>query len=197
MNIENVINTQYLTRGTLLSAKNAFRSAEGMPSIQLQQFFTKEFFSKLSNIVKKAKYKRKELISIASFMEAKEVPKEINELFSSDEFRKLLSLIVGKELKKLGELRVIYFGHKDYTLVQEEVRKFPGIDLWVDFTSDWEEEFGGRISYRDAEKELVYFYPMENAVTIVNRKKELNFIKYVNNKAKNRKRFLIKAYFAL
>lgn len=195
MRIQEVINLNYLTRGTLRSAHQAFKSAEGVPSIQMQEFFTKEFFQKLSSLVRKAKYKRRELISIASFHEA-EVPKEIKELFSSNDFRKIISMIAGKELKPLGELRLMYFGHKDYTLIQDAVKKFPGIDLWLDFTSDWDESYGGRISYRNAYKELVYFYPLENAVTIADRKKELKFIKYVNNKAKNRKRYLIKAYFA-
>ncbi len=196
MMIRDWINTPYLTNGILRNARESFKSAENMPSIQLQSFFTKEFFQKLYKSVTKAKYKKRELISIASFKEA-EVPRLIKELFLSNDFRKIISMIVGKELKPLGELRLISFGHRDYTLIREEIRKFPGIDVWVDFTSDWNESFGGRISYRNADRELVYFYPIENAVTIVNRKKELNFIKYVNNKAKNRKRYLINAYFAL
>lgn len=87
-----------------------------------------------------------------------------------------------------NELSLNQYEHKDFIILSDKTEKEDTIDIVIDFTQDWEKEFGGTLTYTTKREEIFYLEPGFNTLTIVKKPKEvMKYLKYINNKSQNRK----------
>ena len=183
------INQLYLKKESLKKIKEVFHSSEWLPSVKLPKFLNKQEYNKIKYSIEKLKYiKIKKPIHCQ--YEKANITKEIRSLLDSKDFKELIKKITGKSIKNIkGEIRK--FTWKDHTLIHDEQEK-PGYDLILEFTDNWKESFGGYTAYTNGLGNSSIIYPEENTLNIIQRKKGIQrFIKYINNKAKNKYRYAV------
>lgn len=159
---------------------------ENFPHLVLTKFFTKEWYTKKEKLLKKLSFKRQSRPNAYSFTQAKASSLHI---LDQKELLDFLSTILGREIKNiLGEAYT--FSWKDYTLLKNEQEK-SSIDIIIDFTPDWKEEWGGSIVYKNAKGKYLKLMALPNALIIIQRKNEESYMQYINNLSKGKKRYII------
>ncbi|HLC58639.1 MAG TPA: hypothetical protein VJI68_02155 [Candidatus Nanoarchaeia archaeon] len=94
--------------------------------------------------------------------------------------------------KKLISSKVYEFKHTDYTLINDNIKEKEGYKIILDLTKNWNEEANGYTSFIKNNEEVFRINPAYNSLTIIKTNKNMkSFVKYVNNKAKDNKRFFI------
>mgnify|MGYP001566330714 FL=1 len=82
---------------------------------------------------------------------------------------------------------------KDYMILNDRYVENRGIDLVIDLSEDWDDEWGGVVTYTDGSGTVYPLSLKANSVAVVERKKGMHkYIQYVNHYGKDKKRvFLI------
>ena len=119
------------------------------------------------------------------------LPKSVQQFLQSSELLSFLSALLQKKVIKVQATQ-FRFSWKDYTLLHDEKKEEPGIDMIIDFTEKWNEEAGGNIFYSNGEGEYLKLSLAGNACAIAKRKEGISkFIKYVNTLSLEQKRYLL------
>ena len=95
--------------------------------------------------------------------------------------------LLGKPVRRETNRR---FGHRDYTMHEKEKQE-AGIVAYL-FPDDWNQDWGGNVVFVKAGTALGRFTPRKNTLLIVERNNGVrSFVKYVNHRAKKRKRTIL------
>ena len=191
------LNKAYLDGESLLKIQNTFRT-EG--SALLFNFFEDETLLEI-----------KKAINHLSFTEEKELLKHrykkvspeallknplFKNIFQGKEFLGFLSFIINKKILA-PSFSVYNFTWKNYTLLHDEVQEKPGIDIIFDLAAlhheQWNEGWGGVVTYVDGSGEFRRLPVQQNVLALVQRKttEEQRFVQYVNHHAEGKKRFFV------
>ena len=190
--LQNLINQDYLNNETIKQASIAFTSNNIIYNIQLQAFLKENIFKSLQKEMKLLSYSYKYKPDIHSYFSA-DVPESFISLLESEEFKQLIQEITKTKLTNVTA-EACYFKNKNYTILNDKETIKDGISFFFDLSS-WDNEFGGYTVFVNKDKNLIQ-QPIQNSLTLaLQSKHQRNFIKYVNNQAKDNKRFIIKGYF--
>ena len=174
------INKIYLKKEVIDNIKQTFQSSK---KIQLEEFFEKEFFYKLQNQIIKAKYKKYKNPLKYSYSKAK-LPFKLNSKFIDH-----ISEITGIKIKKI-KFEPYSLSWKDYTILSDK-EKGSGLEIIIDFTKAWNNNYGGSIIYSTA-KENFHLATKSNTLSIIQTKNTKRFFQYVNHLSnKKRRHFLV------
>lgn len=180
-----VINSLYTRSVTLRKIREAFDGP--VPSVQLQQFFTEEFYEKIVSEVNGTPFQKAVQPLQYSYARA-DGPSGLHSFFSSLEWKDFWFSLTGKKTDS-PTLALYEFGWKDYTLLHDALVEKPGFDVIVDFTFDWNPDAGGAVRYVDGSGEFTTIACASNSLTIVRRNKNVQrFVQYVNHYAGMKRR---------
>lgn len=175
------INTLYLDRGIMKSAKSAYGS-QYPKNIRLEKFFQSSVFSLLQKTLNNSIYKLKfEPYECRYFTtKAKAIDSFLNGRYFEDLIHNLL------EIKKYRlEYEIRKFGPANYTLLHDEKKDAPGIDFILNL-SNVGKTYGGYTVYLTETEELLQVNPIPNTLTFIERTKEIiKYTKYVTHRQKN------------
>jgi hypothetical protein len=184
-----MVNLQYLNEGTIIQVRQAFRANKDLPSITLQKFFSDIGYQKLSKAVSKSAFRKNVDKMHYSYGVAK-LPNELKATLNDPTVKKYLSVLLDKDIKKIGGT-LCEFGWKDYTLLHDEKVEKQGIDIIIDFTEEWDENAGGKIVYVDGTWDSRNIPSSPNTLSLTIRKEGVSkFIQYCNHYARKNKRVL-------
>lgn len=176
------INTLYLDKGILMSARNAFRKQ--IPNnIRLENFFQKPVFRLLQDRLCRAAYKLKfrpyhQMYSTTGM-------KEIDSFILGGYFKGIVRQITGITGFK-PEFEVRRFQAGDYTLLHDESEEEPAIDFIIDFSRSANNNHGGHTVYLNEKEELLHINPVPNSLSFVDRSEGMmKYTKYVTHGQKS------------
>ncbi|MBI4919562.1 hypothetical protein HY837_06530 [archaeon] len=173
-----MINKIYLEK--IEEIKKSLNSNPDFPSTQLNNFLVD--YSDFKKKVEQLRYKKD-----VDVLHHKLSKAEIN----IPELKEWLSKILGKKITHTN-FTAHLLEWRDYLIMNDDYEEKPGIDVIFDLTKDWNSKGGGQIIYVDGTGEYYAIPISENSLTIVERKKGVQkFFKYLNNLAKNNKRFFL------
>ncbi len=153
--------------------------------ILLQDFLDKESYASIMEGLKKSKWKGEKIPDKHSYSTLKN--ENIENIFYG--MNAFFSKVTGKN--KISELKVMRFGHRDYTLIHDLESRDETQFFFFSFDS-WKNEWGGSIVYSDEEGNPIIFPPLKNGLGIIDKGKGINnFVKYVNCMAEDNCLFLI------
>ena len=178
---------------------------------QMQDFFAEENFIQLNvfldqdnNLIKKKilsqefnekynplKYKFSELNEKENY--DLNIIKMI-EFFKSKSFLEFVEEITQIELN-FKDLKIKKYSQSDFTLLHDDQEREDEIVVIFDLSDDWQETFGGILTYVTKEQEIFYLSPIFNSLIILYKPESvMKYLKYINNHAKNKNilRFEIK-----
>ena len=172
---------------------------------EMQEFFTENVFIQLTEFMKKehntfkknilnSNYFKKiydPLIESKSKLNLKEefsleIIKYV-EFFKSKEFIHFLEDIVEFSLQ-IKSLSIVKYSHKDFILLND-IKKSQDdcLEVFFDLSDPWKEEYGGSQTYTTKEEEILHLEPQYNTLTILYKPEEvMKYLKYINNKAKDK-----------
>ena len=198
------INKAYLDGESLLKIQNTFRT-EG--SALLFNFFDDETLLEIKKAINHLSFKEEKEILKQSYAQAqmdsaKKSPENylkenvLKKNFQGKEFLGFLSFILNRKL--LAPLFSVYnFTWKNYTLLHDDAQEKPGVDIIFDLASlhheQWNESWGGVITYVDGSGEFRRLPVQQNVLALVQRRtaEEQRFVQYVNHHAEGKKRFFV------
>ena len=181
-----MINRSYIN--DIEKIRTAFNADGKLPSVTLHDFFSEDFYLKLEKEMNLLNYRKEKNILTHSYAKSKLYSKVLAAINSS-ELLNYLSSIIGKEIRRVdGEAYKFYW--QDYTILNDDVKEELGVDIVIDFTEDWDEDFGGSLFYVDGTHHQI---PVRrNTISVIERKHNVQrFLKYVNNHAGRKKRCLL------
>jgi hypothetical protein len=109
--------------------------------------------------------------------------------FLKPEFLSFLANIVGRQPKKIS-LETRKFGHRDFTLIHDEVKQQKRFVILYRNVQEWENAWGGQAVFTKNNATPLIFPLTNNQLVILACDKDtFEFVKYVNNLA-GEKRFL-------
>lgn len=194
------INEVY-TKEEVMDEMNEFFLNEGY--LQLKQFLEPDKIRRIREVLDKNKYFEldyKPLEHSKKTLDEKNIVEveilELLEFLKSSKFTEYLEELLQTELK-LKNISIVKYEHKDYIIINDKQKNdnTDYLDVIFDITNEWNEEYGGVLTYTDGEEELLYLNPDFNAVNIIYKDRTiLKYLKYINNKSrdKNIKRVEIK-----
>lgn len=186
--LKELINPEYLKSETVRKIKSAFLSNE-INHIQLLNFLQKDKFQQLQKEMLKLNYSLDYHPDLHSYFTA-EAPQSFLSLLELKEFQDLISQFTGTKISKFN-CEASYFGHRNYTLLNDKQLIKDGIAFFLDFNS-FKKEFGG-FTVLVKNKENLIQQPSPNSILLFKQSKhQRSFIKYVNHLAKDQKRFILK-----
>ena len=184
------INTQYLQKDTVEQVTSLFQQSEGLPSVQLQQFIDAPSFGLVQKEITKLKYESRKDPLLHSFGQAA-VPIPLFDFVNSKEFIALVKMI-SDTMTSRPSVALLSFGWKDYILINDKAVPKPGVDVILDFTPHWHQDWGGHVVYSPGTGEAASIPVQPNTLTIVRRDKGMNrFVQYVNHRAGKHARYLL------
>lgn len=182
---------------------------------EMQQFFLSEGFIQLTDFLKGDIVNIKSKILKSNFnqvynpmiMRKKDLlEKEIFdvdilkflEFFKSKEFREYIENITGFELE-LKDFNLNMYENKDYALLHDSLKtKEDYIEVIYDMSDFIAEGAGGVLTYTTKEEEVFYLEPTFNSLTIIFKPEDImKYLKYINNKAKDKKILRVEMRFEL
>ena len=108
--------------------------------------------------------------------------------FENKAFNNLIKIITKMKVVKSIAYK---FTWKDYVIINDEILSAEPYDIFLDF-SDWKSERGGFTYYIDSKGNYFEIPSKKNTLTIIKRNKKMNrFVKYFNNKSKNKHKYLL------
>lgn len=194
------INEVY-TKEEVMDEMNEFFLNEGY--LQLKQFLEPDKIRRIREVLDKNKYFEldyKPLEHSKKTLDEKNIVEveilELLEFLKSSKFTEYLEELLQTELK-LKNISIVKYEHKDYIIINDKQKNdnTDYLDVIFDITNEWNEEYGGVLTYTDGEEELLYLNPDFNAVNIIYKDRTIvKYLKYINNKSrdKNIKRVEIK-----
>lgn len=159
--------------------------SEDFPGAILFDFLEESYFKQLLKKVKTLTFRKEKNILTNSYRMA------VTSLLNTPEVRNFIFAVTKKRIQKVAA-EVLYFGWKDYTILNDAVHEKQKYDLILDLDDFWDENAGGIVFYSDGMGNFVKIPPRRNTLTIVKRTKNLRqFVKYVNHHAGRKKRQLL------
>lgn len=184
--MEHIINPIYKKKDSIEKLQKAWNAKEIFPHLLLTKIFPQGIYKQKEKELKNLFFKRESRPDRYSFAIAK--PSSLH-IFDNKDLHAFLSEILQRKIKSIrGD--AFYFSWKDYTLLSKEQEK-NAIDIIIDFTEDWKEEYGGSLMYKDDKGRYVKFMGLPNTMIIIERKNAHKYIQYVNNVSKGKKRYIL------
>lgn len=130
-----MINKIFLDEKNILEIS---RNMEKMKIIKLDNFI--DNYSEIEGRICKLKFIKKRIPDKFSYSEAKS--SFLKNMFNCSEFIEYISGIAGIRFKR-AEIKILRFGHKDYTLMHDSLRSEDGFHFVLFFCDGWGAEWGG------------------------------------------------------
>lgn len=185
-----VINTIYLQEKSIEELQKSFQENEDFPAVILFSFLDNNYWNKIQKEIINLPFNQEKEPLTNSYATAP-LPISLQKFLQSEELLQFLSLLFKKEVKEVPA-KIYRFSWKDYIILHDEKKEETGLDLFIDFTEEWNEEAGGNIFYNDGTGEYLQISIMKNACVIAERKEGISkFIKYVNVLAREQKRYFL------
>lgn len=156
----------------------------------LFQFFKDDYYQQLKKEIKRLKFEQEKHYLTHCHRHAALSP-HFQEKFR---FKELVWFIENLTNKKTSSWkpRILQFSWKDYTILHDQNKEKPGIDIILDFTADWNSNAEGAITYVDGTGNYTQIPIQGNMLAIVKRtKNEQRFVQYVNYYAGKKSRYFI------
>lgn len=183
-----MVNPIYQQSATVHQLQTLFQENKLLPSIQLHNFFTKQEYKKIHQIITKTSFTHHQKPLLYSYSTAK-IKQEIVPYL--EEINKIVKVIIKKNYQP-KTTQLLQFQHKDYTLLNDKNIEAQGYDIILDLTDNWHESFGGKLIYTNGQGESFNIPAKPNTLTIVKHTTQFQkYIEYVNHYAKKKKRFLL------
>ncbi|HLD39533.1 MAG TPA: hypothetical protein VJB13_00120 [Candidatus Nanoarchaeia archaeon] len=179
------LNPIYLKDETKQKVRKSFLHSD-FPAVMLNEFFSKEFYAELKKKISSLNFKRDTIVLHHSYDRS-------SMAISSAELNMFLSFVTKKKVEDMN-FTVIRLGWKDYQILHDRyLEKNPGVDIILDITDAWDNEWGGMVTYTDGRGMVYPLAPAGNSLAIIERKKNLHkYFQYANHYAEEKKRvFLI------
>lgn len=191
------IDPQYLHQHILQAVKQAYQD-NAFQSIQLRQFLHPRQFALLRANVRQAGLQQELVPDMHSFhrIQYRLAMHQFVNAFRSLPFQQLLSFITGKRVS-CTSIDWLSFGHREYTLLHDQLQQKKGVYLMLDFES-LDQSAGGFTSIVQSKKgeELGRIIPVENSATLFCLPKDTRyFTKYVNYTVRMKRRIVMVAGF--
>ena len=120
---------------------------------------------------------------------------DFTKFLRSKKFINIVEKITQKKLK-LDSLEILKYNHFCYKLIKDEKVKKDKILVVFDLTKNWEDDFGGTLTFLKKDRELFHLKPNFDFLTIINYKKDiLYYLKYINVNSK--KNFILRVFIQL
>lgn len=179
----NTLNPTYLKEETLQKVRKSFQHS-AFPAVILQHFFSKEYYPELRKKVLSLQFRNDKVVIHHSYASA-QFKLSLQDLDHS------LAAITKKKIEE-----IIFTAHlmswKDYMILNDRYVEKTGIDLIIDLSEDWNDEWGGVISYTDGSGTVYPLSLKPNSAALVERKKGMHkYIQYVNHYGKGKKRIFL------
>ncbi len=176
-----MINKIYFNKQTRIKIKEIL---ELESSIQLQEFLENASYKILLENIKKLELEKNYKPELYSNSSIKYNIKDLNNF---------LEELMGKRVRSS---RLFCFKHKDYTIINDNINEEEGFTIILELTEKWNKKYGGYTSFVKNNEEIFRLNPKKNSLTIIKTNIEMkSFVKYINNKAKNKKRYFLKINF--
>lgn len=107
--------------------------------------------------------------------------------------REIVNTVVFQVLGKTPQqLRVYSYGWKEYSILHDAAVENAGTDIIFDFTSYWQDEWGGQLIYVNGTGNYTSF-PIRHNMLIIKKRvaDEQKFVKYVNHYAQKQRRLFL------
>ena len=169
--------------------KQAFEEDKEFPYLNLFDFLEKEFYQQLKNEIKGLNFKKEKQPLTHSYSKA-DAGKLLIDFVASKDFKELIKKITNKKIDTT--ISVYNLSWRDYIILNDQKKEESKLDIIIDFTEKWADSFGGSLIYVNGTGDYLMIPIKENTISIVKKKMDVNsFIKYVNNHAKNKERFVV------
>lgn len=177
------INHVYLKEKTKQKVRKSFLHSD-FPAVVLKDFFGKMFYAELQKKISSLNFKKDTVILHHSYTVS-------NFKISSKEFCEFISFVTKKKIDELN-FTAYLLTWKDYLILNDKYVEKPGIDIVIDLTEGWNQEWGGMITFTDGRGTVYPLAPAGNSLAMVERKKNLQkYIQYVNHCGEEKKRMLL------
>jgi len=182
----------YLDRHALLAISQAYRSSQ---SVQLRSFLDAGMFRKLQQQALSTTKKRKSAPDrhIYDVLKPKGRMQSFENFLHSSSCSMLVSFFAGTKMT-CQSIEWLSFGHRQYSILHDKMEQEPGLYMVMDFTP-WNQEWGGFTSVVKGDEEQVRIEPQPNTATFFTFEDARYFTKYVNHRAKDKRRVLMMAIF--
>ncbi len=190
MKIDEMINPVYFDEKAIASIKQGFLSEKELQTISMENFLRGEILNQFFEEIKVQEFVRERNPCKYSIFKAK-TPIRIQRFLNSLELRDLIGEMIEEHIIDI-QSHVIQIGWKNYTLIHDDIRSDNVFEFYLDFTKQWQEQFGGYISYYVPPDKYFKLPIKYGQFTVVHRRYGVaKFIKYVNNRAGSSKRYFI------
>lgn len=170
-----MLNPTYNDKKTLTKIRQQLNA--DFPSIQLHKILTRAAYAQLRQKLLARTYTHERIADKHSYARTPLRAEHLTAIIT------LIENIIERKFKNT-ELYAYQMRWKDYTLMHDEKTK-ECTQFILDFTEDWNESWGGTTIYHDQDYHIIP--PHHNTLIIVKRSKQTQqFIKYLNNHAKER-----------
>lgn len=178
-----MINKYYLDKNIMSQIHDKLISEK---VVQLEKFFDKKYFDKISKKINNIHYSKqiKHLNHKYSISKNKDIIREV----INKELRKFISSIIEKKLQ-LKDSIIISISSGDFKIISDS--DVENSECIIDFTSIWDEKWGGNTMYTDGDGNYIKIIPKSNTLTISKSSTLKRFFQYTNNHAENNKRTII------
>jgi len=191
MKFNKSVNNIYLNNSVLDKIKKSYIKSDPNKII-LRGFLKDGIYQQIYSKLKKQKIEQIKIPDRFSFKKHN-LLSEVKDIFNNKEFREFLSIIIGKEVKKIN-LETREYGWKDYTLLHDSEAVGKRIEFFFIFAPNWDDFYGGSKIYEKKGKAFV-FSPIGNSFCLINKKKDvLGFLQYINNYAGSQSILLVEGW---
>ena len=168
--------------------KKSFEKDKEFPCLILFEFLDEIFYGKLKEEVKNLDFKKDKKQFTYSYGKAN--PGELlKEFIDSNEFKTFVKKITSRD--KVKDISIYKLSWQDYMILNDQNKEESEFDLFIDFTEEWNEFFGGSLIYVDGTGDYLKIPIRENMAGIIKKNDGVNkFIKYVNNHSGNQTRLI-------
>lgn len=192
----------HLQGGFMSKINPSYTSAEGkkkivdsfngdLPALTLHSFFEEKTYESFQNAVARLSFSKQHIPDKYRYGFAP-IPKKFLSFLHSEEFLEFISYVLGKKVTQLEAGGSYEFYWKNYTLLHDELLLDKGVDLIFDFTPQWDESWGGTITYTEPDKEPLVLLSLPNSFFVIKRPDDVQrFIKYVNHLSGDKKRYFV------
>lgn len=187
------INPLYLVQETIAQISPTFYANQGLPSIQLSNFFLEGKAEQVRKILDNFSWEKNYIPHMHSFHKPanEKTLAFLYSLVNSSGFKSLLGTMLKKEFKNII-IEPLQFRHGDYTLLHDAHEQEKGVVCYLDFTKNWHDEAGGQLIFTTTAEPII-FPRIFNAVHIVQITEDAQcFLKYVNSAAGKNNVYLVK-----
>lgn len=180
-----MISALYLNKNILEKIKAEFEKSN---ILKLEAFFNQSFYEDLKAEIENLKFRHKKAADKYSFSESTEIEK-IKPFLENPEMSFFLKNLTSK---KISDIKVKKFSHKDYTLLHDSEISAEQTKALIFICEKWPPDLGGNFVFTKSDGKTFYITPMENTLSLVKKKKDWKeFVQYINHQSSQRQIFVI------